>query len=205
MNAVYLSGNVKRPGKYEYKPGMKVRDLIKDPTDLLDETHFEYALIKRIKLPDRGTELVPFNLARFLLEKDESYNINLKPEDHVYIFSKWFFKDKPYVTVEGEVRGQVGVPETMKDAEESKPKKYDGLSRTGLKQPLLTPEEEKLRKDSLSEAEKTKTYGMIAKIDVTEDDSKKAERQSQADKAKEVGDDLKRLGKQGYREQNQKR
>ena len=55
LNAVYLNGNVKRPGKYEYKPGMRVKDLIKDPTDLLDETNFEYALIKRIAYPDRRT------------------------------------------------------------------------------------------------------------------------------------------------------
>ena len=104
LNAVYLSGNVKRPGKYEYKAGMRIKDLIKDPADLLDETHFEYALIKRVMPPDRHTELVPFNLGRFVLEKDESYNVILKPEDHIYVFSKWFFGDRPYVTVEGEVR-----------------------------------------------------------------------------------------------------
>jgi len=169
LNAVYLSGNVKRPGKYEYKPGMKVSDLIKNPSDLLDETHFEYALIKRIMLPDRRTELTPFNLGRFLLEKDESYNVTLKPEDHIYIFSKWFFKDKPYVTIEGEVRGHIEIPKKT---------------------------EEWQRKGALSPEERAKAYRMITEVDVAEDDHKKAERLLQADKVKEIADELKKLGKQ---------
>jgi protein involved in polysaccharide export with SLBB domain len=107
LNAVHLYGNVKRPGKYEYKSGMKIRDLIKAPTDLLDETYFEYALIKRIRPADRLTELVPFNLGRCLLEKDASSNLELKPEDIVFVFSSWLFKDKPSVTVQGEVRGPI--------------------------------------------------------------------------------------------------
>ncbi len=196
LNAVYLSGNVKRPGKYEYKPGMKVRDLIKDPTELQDETHFEYALIKRIMLPDRRTELAPFNLGKFLLEKDESHNISLKPEDHIYIFSKWFFKDKPYVTIEGEVRGQLGIPRKTKDAEDSKAIKDSDLLQTEPKQPLAPSEEERLRKDLLISAEQAKAYSMITKVDVVEDDLKKAERLLQADRVKEIADELKKLGKQ---------
>jgi len=103
-NIVMLEGNVKRPGRYEYKPGMKVKDLIKNSTDLLKETYFEYALIKRLKLPGLETELVPFNLGRLLFDDDADNNIQLEPQDNVYIFSKWFFKDKPSVTVDGEVR-----------------------------------------------------------------------------------------------------
>src|SRR3989338_889512 len=58
MNAVYLHGNVKRPGKYEYKTGMRIKDLLKDSADLLRETHFEYALIKRLAVPDLRTQLI---------------------------------------------------------------------------------------------------------------------------------------------------
>jgi protein involved in polysaccharide export with SLBB domain len=164
---------------------MKIKDLIKEPTDLLDETHFEYALIKRISPPDRHAELIPFNLGRYLLQKDESHNIDLKPEDNIYIFSKWFFKDKPYVTVEGEVRGQ----------EEAK---------SLPKQPLLRPEEERIGEVVLSpaekaekeEAEKTKGYGMIAKIDVAEETLKKSERLSLADKVKKISDEMQKTEKQ---------
>jgi len=104
VNVVFLNGNVKRPGKYEYKPDMKVNDIIKDTDDLLQETHFEYALIKRLRPPDMKAELVPFNLGSLLFENADDHNVRLEPQDSVYIFSRWFFKDKPKITIAGEVR-----------------------------------------------------------------------------------------------------
>jgi protein involved in polysaccharide export with SLBB domain len=104
MNVVFLYGNVKRPGKYEYKPGMRVSDLISNSADLLKETHFEYALIKRLNPPGLETQLVPFNLSKLLSKKDGTHNILLKPQDVVNVFSIWMFKDKPYISIEGEVR-----------------------------------------------------------------------------------------------------
>ncbi len=104
VNVVFLEGNVKRPGKYEYKPGMRIRDLIKGTTDLLQETYFEYAFIKRQKLPLLETELIPFSPGKLLLEEDDASNIELEPQDSIYIFSKWVFKGRPNIKVEGEVR-----------------------------------------------------------------------------------------------------
>ncbi len=104
VNAVYLNGNVKRPGKYEYKPGMKVKDLVMVPDDLLPETFYDYALIKRLKPPSLEAELIPFNLGKLLLQEDATQNLELMPQDNVFIFSRWMFRDMPYVRVEGEVR-----------------------------------------------------------------------------------------------------
>lgn len=104
VNAVYLYGNVKRPGKYQLKPGMRVSDIIKTQADLKPDTYFDYALIKRFKLPDLTTELVPFNLGKVIFERDPNHNVNLFPQDQIYVFSKWLFKDKATVTVNGEVR-----------------------------------------------------------------------------------------------------
>jgi len=121
-NIVFLNGNVKRPGKYEYRTGMRVRELIRDVNDLQQETHLEYALIKRFARTGSKfeSEVIPFNLARLLLDKDDSQNIELKPQDSLYVFSKWFFTDKPSITVEGGVRdgGKFDLIEnlTVKDA-----------------------------------------------------------------------------------------
>ncbi len=104
VNAVYLNGNVKRPGKYEIKVGMKIGDLIKGADELLPETYFDYALIKRLKPPEMDTVLVPFNLGNLVLKKDPAVNIELKPQDQIFIFHRSFFKDKPFFSVEGEVR-----------------------------------------------------------------------------------------------------
>lgn len=117
-NVVFLNGQVKRPGKYEYRSGMRVRQLIKDVKDLQYETHLDYALIKRLVRTGSKfeSELIPFSLSRLLLEKDETQNIELMPMDSVYVFSKWFFTDKPYIVVEGGVRdgGKYELIENMK-------------------------------------------------------------------------------------------
>jgi protein involved in polysaccharide export with SLBB domain len=113
-NAVFLLGNIKRPGKYEYRPGMRIKDLIGSTTDLLKETYLEYALIKRRLLPELKEELIPFNPGKVLIDGDTQSNIFLTPKDRVYIFPKWFFKDTPYFTVEGEVR-QEGKFELLKN------------------------------------------------------------------------------------------
>ena len=106
-NVVFLYGNIKRPGKYEYRAGMRIKDLIKDETEFLPETHFDYALIKRLEPPNFTANLVPLDLKQLFLMNDRSYNVELRPRDTLYIFSRWFFRDKPYITVEGEVRGAI--------------------------------------------------------------------------------------------------
>ncbi|KFZ45109.1 hypothetical protein DS62_12630 [Smithella sp. SC_K08D17] len=104
LNVVYLNGHVKRPGKYEIKPGMKLKDIIKSVEDLQLETHFEYALIKRIITPGGETALIPFNLGKLIFSNDAETNLTLIPQDNIFIFSDWFFKDKPSFSIAGEVR-----------------------------------------------------------------------------------------------------
>jgi protein involved in polysaccharide export with SLBB domain len=103
-NAVYLFGNVMRPGKYEYSPGMRITDIIKTTEDLKPETYFPYALIKRYNPPEKSAELVPFKLGEALLKHNMKENVSLQPEDEIHIFNKWTFEDKPSVTITGEVR-----------------------------------------------------------------------------------------------------
>lgn len=102
-NAVYLFGNVTRPGKYEYSSEMRISDIIK-AEDLKPETYFPYALLKRYNPPEMSAELVPFNLGEALLKHNMKENIRLQSGDEIHIFSKWTFEDKPYVSVAGEVR-----------------------------------------------------------------------------------------------------
>ncbi len=104
VNAVYLYGNVKRPGKYELKEGMRLGDIVRDATDLLEESYFEYGLIKRLVPPSLEVKLIPFNLGDLLFLDAEADNVELMPLDSIYIFSKWLFQAKPTVSIEGEVR-----------------------------------------------------------------------------------------------------
>ena len=122
LNVVYLNGYVKKPGKYELKPGMKLKDIIKGVEDLPLETHFEYALIKRIITPGGETALIPFNLGKLIFSNDAEANLTLIPQDNIFIFSDWFFKDRPSFSIAGEVR---------------MPDKYDWIKNFKVKDAIL--------------------------------------------------------------------
>jgi len=83
---------------------MRIKDIIKDNLDLLPETYMDYALIRRVAPPDMKSEFIPFNLGKAIIDGHNDHNIPLMPMDNIFIFSKWFFKDRPYATIEGEVR-----------------------------------------------------------------------------------------------------
>ena len=104
VNAVYLYGNVLRPGEYAYSDNLKVLDILPSIDDLQMDTYFPYALIKRHQRDKMDAELIPFNLGHLLLNHDMSQNMLLLPLDEVYVFNKNEFKDPAYAEIEGRVR-----------------------------------------------------------------------------------------------------
>src|SRR5579863_2898648 len=99
---VYLDGYVFRPGKFAYRDGMKVTDLIKSYKDLLPEPYKQHAEIIRLKAPDNTPEVLAFNLDDALAGKDQ--DLVLRPFDTVRVFGRFDFEDPPIITVTGEVR-----------------------------------------------------------------------------------------------------
>ncbi len=99
---VYLDGHVSRPGRFAYREGMKVTDLIKSYNDLLPEPYKAHAEIIRLREPDYSPEILDFNLEDAMAGKDQ--DLVLKPFDTVRIFGRFDFEDQPVVTVTGEVR-----------------------------------------------------------------------------------------------------
>lgn len=116
-NAVTLRGNVANPGRYPWRAGMRVKDLIPDMDALIvpeywarqnrisradvtseqglrteikrneNEINWDYALIDRLKKDELTTALLPFNLSKALSGNAEN-NLPLQPGDVVTIFSK---------------------------------------------------------------------------------------------------------------------
>lgn len=86
-NAVWIDGEVERPGKYELKESMRVADLIKEAEGLkkLSEVYTGRADI--LRNTDKGTiQIVSFNLQK-ALSGDEKENLKLQPFDMVKIYS----------------------------------------------------------------------------------------------------------------------
>jgi protein involved in polysaccharide export with SLBB domain len=99
---VYLDGHVFRPGKYAYREGMKVTDLIQSFKDLMPEPYKQHAEVIRLNAPDFTPQIFAFNLENALAGKDQ--DLVLKPFDTVRVFGRFDFEDSPTITVTGEVR-----------------------------------------------------------------------------------------------------
>jgi polysaccharide biosynthesis/export protein len=101
-DAIYLEGHVLRPGRYSYKQGMKLTDLISSYGDLLPEPAPHYAEIIRLNAPDFHPSIESFDISTALANPASAPS--LKPLDTVRIFSRYDFEHPPEVWVGGEVR-----------------------------------------------------------------------------------------------------
>src|SRR6476646_229393 len=113
--AVYLEGHVFRPGKFSFKDGFKVTDLISSFDDLLPEPA-DRAEIVRLHPPDFTPVVIPFNLRDVLSKKTEAPS--LEPFDTVRIFGR-YDTDGPKVSIFGEVMrpGEYPLAEKMTAAD----------------------------------------------------------------------------------------
>ncbi len=103
-NVVKLAGNVNRPGTYQWKPGMRVSDVIREGQGVRDNTFFGYALLKRRKGPMRTTRFLRVDLGEAISEEASTVDLPLEPQDTLTVYSEGEINEIPTVTVKGEVR-----------------------------------------------------------------------------------------------------
>jgi protein involved in polysaccharide export with SLBB domain len=101
-DALYLQGHVLRPGRYSYRAGMKLTDLVASYRDLLPEPAPHYVEIVRLNLPDYRPSVESFDLSAALAHPETAPT--LQPLDTVRVFSRYDFEAAPTVIVSGEVR-----------------------------------------------------------------------------------------------------
>lgn len=102
-NPVDLVGNLNRPGTYQWREGLKIKDLIKSVEDLLPDTFMDFALIERQVPPDFHKEYFSTGLGKLLLDGDERQNIILEPNDTIVVFNRGDLVAKEAVRVWGAV------------------------------------------------------------------------------------------------------
>jgi len=95
---VYLDGHVYKPGRYPWREGMTVNDLLHSYQDVMPEPA-NHAEIIRLVPPDLHPETISFNLPDLLIGDDP---IQLQPFDTVRLFGRYDI-DPPTVTIHGEV------------------------------------------------------------------------------------------------------
>jgi protein involved in polysaccharide export with SLBB domain len=101
-NLVTIYGNVKKPGRFQLREGMRVRDLIVEADSLLTDTFGEKAVILRA-LANSRTEVITFNLDR-AMAGDPANNLELQTLDEVTIYSQQYFFPQRSVEISGAVR-----------------------------------------------------------------------------------------------------
>lgn len=101
---VRISGRVRQPGEYELVTGMRLRDLLFRSGGLLPDADLERVQLERIVNNEKA--VLPLNLAKLLLEGDESQNVRLQFDDAVLIPSMLALAR--VVFVEGRVRNPGG-------------------------------------------------------------------------------------------------
>ncbi len=78
------------------------------PTGLFEEINWDYAVIERLNLVDLSTQIIPFNLGKAVIQKDEASNIELLPGDVITVYSQKDIRvpvgrQTRLITLEGEV------------------------------------------------------------------------------------------------------
>jgi polysaccharide export outer membrane protein len=101
-NRITITGNVKKPGVFELKPGMRVKDLIMEADSLDRNTFAERGTLIRL-LSNLRREVISFS-PRLALLNEINNNIELKNEDSLIIYKESQFFPPHTVSVGGAVR-----------------------------------------------------------------------------------------------------
>lgn len=101
VNWVEVQGNVKQPGRYEYREGATVVDLVRRAGGLWEDTVLERAVLDRIR-PDGSFSSREIRLGAQMRGAVEA--LPLEPRDTLRIYSIWDLQDRFQVHISGEVR-----------------------------------------------------------------------------------------------------
>lgn len=103
-NYVTISGPVNKPGKFQFQPKMRIRDLILMADSLRPETYIVRAELVRTMQDNMTRVSMPFDL-RAAMEGNAAANIFLQPMDEVFIHTKELTQlENEFIDVYGSVK-----------------------------------------------------------------------------------------------------
>ncbi len=85
---IHLKGHLDHPGTYQWRPGLRLTDVLPPKSKLKPETDLSYTLISRVNPKDGRLSTHAVRLDRALADPSSSDNMRLKPKDTVVIFSR---------------------------------------------------------------------------------------------------------------------
>ncbi|HEY7639586.1 MAG TPA: SLBB domain-containing protein [Steroidobacteraceae bacterium] len=105
-DSVVVSGYVHRPGEYEFKPGMRIADVLPSVDELKPNADQRYLLVRRELPPDRRVQIFSADLERALAQPTSPANFQLAPRDRIYVFDLESGRDRIIEPLMRELRMQ---------------------------------------------------------------------------------------------------
>jgi protein involved in polysaccharide export with SLBB domain len=113
--SVSVSGHVYRPGEFQYRPGMRLADLIPSIDELKPSADYNYMLIRRELPPDRRITAFSADLEQALEDPSSAANFELAPRDRVYVFDLESGRDRVIEPLLRELRLQAQFDEPTRE------------------------------------------------------------------------------------------
>jgi polysaccharide export outer membrane protein len=85
-NSVMLLGYVFRPGQFEYRPGLRLSNVLDSFDELRPNADQRYIMIRREVPPEERIEVVSADLQRALAAPGSAADPELRPRDKIYVF-----------------------------------------------------------------------------------------------------------------------
>src|SRR5690606_37297039 len=170
-NSVALHGHVYRPGEYQFRPGMKLLDLIPTIDELKPNADLRYVLVKRELPPDRRITVFSTDLEQAFADPTSSANFELAPRDELHVFDLESGRDRIVEPLLRAIRLQSRIDEPSQEVSISGRVKVPG---TYPLEPGMRLVDLLRAGGGLSEA----AYGGQAELTrytITEDDSRRAD------------------------------
>lgn len=110
-NSISLDGFVYRPGEFEFRPGMRLTDVLPSLDELRPNADRHYVLIRRELPPDRKIDVFSADLARAIAFPNSESNFELAPRDRIYVFDMESGRDRIIEPLMRELQIQSGIDE----------------------------------------------------------------------------------------------
>lgn len=85
-DSVRLVGNVQRPGLYQWRPGMRMSDLLPNPELVRPQSDLNYVLIRREVAPNVEIDVLSADLQAIWERRAGAVDLDLLPRDTVHVF-----------------------------------------------------------------------------------------------------------------------
>jgi polysaccharide export outer membrane protein len=111
QESVVVTGHVHRPGEFQFKPGMRLTDLIPSLDELSPNADQRYIIVRRELPADRRVRVFSADLEKALSQPESAQNFELGPRDQIYVFDRETGRDRIIEPLLRELRLQSRIDE----------------------------------------------------------------------------------------------